>query len=211
MKNIQLIIPGWNEGGNLVIPSKRLYKLGIKFGKFDCRHSSSNILLVRNDIIVRTTTPADWIYINHLAKDNSSSIGFLQKRTWHDYVWGGQRNFLCFIIEVSQIPVGYILLTPGFTNKPVRVQQIVIQEDVRRWEYGTALIDTVELFRKEYKRSGIILRCRTDLEANLFWQILGFTLVHIQKQGTLNHMRFSASKDINIYSRLDKSPQLELL
>jgi GNAT superfamily N-acetyltransferase len=188
--------------GNLVLPRVPL-RLQPIFGDYDCRYETTNVLLVRNDIVVRTTAPQDWSYINKLAKENSSSIGFLPSRTWHQYVWGGERNFVCFLCLVNNEPCGFALVTPGYENRPVRVQQIVIQEDLRRLEYGMALIDVVEDFRKQFNRTGIILRCRSDLIANLFWDALGFTLVGIQERGTTNHMGFKASLDINMYERID--------
>jgi GNAT superfamily N-acetyltransferase len=189
--------------GNIVIPEKKLAYLPAIFGKYDCRHEITNILLIRGDIIVRTTTPGDWDYIDYLSRNNSWAVGFLPKRNWTEAVWGGGRNYLCFLLMVNGQAGGYTLVTPGFRGKPIRVQQIAVQEDLRRWEYGTALIDVCEYFRKEYGRTGIKLRCRCDLEANLFWTVLGFSLVGIQEKGTENHNGWKATLDINRYERID--------
>jgi len=186
--------------GNIVLPSKIL-RLPPIFNEYDCRFPTTNVLLVKNDIVVRTTTEKDWTYINNLSKNNSWAVGFLPRKTWTEYVWGGERNFVCYLLEVNKHPAGYILITPGYKNKPIRIQQIVVQEDLRRWEYGSALVEVAENFRKKFYRSGIKLRCRDDLEANLFWTFLGFSLLDVQKEGTTNHMGFKASLDINIFER----------
>jgi hypothetical protein len=78
---------------------------------------------------------------------------------------------------------------------------VAIQEDVRRVEYGSALVDVVAEFCREFSRSGISLRCRIDLGANSFWQALGFSPVGAQLKGTLNHMGMVASDDIIRYRR----------
>lgn len=171
--------------------------------RFDCRNPNPIILLTRNDLLVRTTTPLDWPYIDMLMKHNAWSIGFLQRRAFENYTWGGERNFMCFLAEVNHSPIGYVFITPGHRGQVCRIQQIAVQNDARRFEYGTALVDTVEDYRKAHIRNGIALRCRVDLEANTFWKTLGFQLDSIQMRGTQNHMKFKASNDILHYSRVD--------
>lgn len=152
-----------------------------------------------DDILVRTTTPEDWTFINSLMKSESDKVGFLSDRTWHKYVWGGERNFMTFLCLVNNDPVGYVLLTPGHPMKSAKLQQVVIQHDARRLEYGTALVSACADFCSDYSRSGVALRCRADLQANHFWNALGFKAVAIYKKGSVNHMGFKASDDIIRY------------
>lgn len=181
----------------------------MNLGEFSCL-GPATWLSVNGDIAVRTTTAEDWAYIDSLQKADANAVGFLQRRTWDDYVWGGQRNFMTFLCLVQNVPVGYVLLTPGRgVNHPARIQQIVIQQDVRRLEYGTALVDQCVRFCEQYERSGIALRCRADLSANWFWGALGFTLLRVFTKGSVNHVNFKASNDILQYFRPTKATLFE--
>jgi GNAT superfamily N-acetyltransferase len=142
-------------------------------------------------------------YIDKLQKDNSYAVGFIQKTVWEKYVFGGERNFVVFICEKNKEKVGYILLTPGISvNSYAKIQQIAIQQDARRLDYGTALIETVTKFCKKFGRLGVTLRCRQDLEANKFWKALGFEVYDIWIKGRINHVGFKASDDIFLW-RID--------
>lgn len=175
------------------------------FGRFSCI-GPAMVLRVSDDIVVRTTTPEDWAYIDALQKADADKVGFLQRRTWDDYVWGGQRRFMTFLCLVGGAPIGYVLLTPGRgVNQPARIQQVVIQQDARRLEYGTALVAVCIDFCETFERSGIALRCRADLQANWFWGALGFTLLRVFTKGTINHVNFTASNDILQYFRPTKA------
>src|SRR3990167_139509 len=137
----------------------------MKLGKFDCSNRVVNILITKGDLVVRNATYKDSLFIDKLQKENSYAVGFIQKTVWDKYVFGGERNFVVFICEKNGDRVGYILLTPGRTAGSYgKIQQIAIQEDARRLDYGTALISAVRKFCKEIGRSGVTLRCRKDLE-----------------------------------------------
>ena len=156
--------------------------------------------MVKDDLVIRTSTRDDQSYIDKQQKENSFAVGFIQKTVWNNYVFGGERNFVVFICEKNGDSVGYILLTPG--NKVgsyAKIQQIVIQEDARRLEYGTLLIDAVRDFCEEIGRMGVTLRCRKDLDANKFWKNLGFDCYGIWKKGAFNHVGFKASNDIFLW------------
>lgn len=169
---------------------------------FVCSDGIQKTLIIRGEIEIRTTTPDDWSYLNKLMKEESSCIGFLQQRTWDRYVWGGERNFVTLLCLRNHQPVGYCFFTPGKgANRPVKIQQLVVQKDCRRIEHGTALCDSVADFAKQNDRSGISLRCRADLEANDFWEALGFKLVRVVSKGAINHVGMKASNDIFQYHR----------
>ena len=175
--------------------------------QFSCREDIARPLIVRSDILVRTTSPKDFLFINSLMKMEAKSVGFLSTRTFESYVWGGGRNFMCFLCLVNNDAVGYVLLTPGRgIQTTAKIQQIVIRKDARLLEYGRALVDACVDFCVEFNRSGIQLRCRADLEANKFWQCLGFSLVKVFQKGSKNHMGFTASNDIFEYVHLPARP-----
>lgn len=179
-----------------------------KLGKFDCSTGISNTLYVKDDLTVRTATQADRTFIDKLQKDNSYAVGFIQSTIWDKYVFGGGRNFAVFICEKNNDMVGYVLLTPG--KNPLtyaKIQQIAVREDARRLDYGSALLAVVRDFCNSYDRIGVTLRCRIDLESNHFWRALGFHMYGVWKKGTVNHVGFKASDDINLW-RIDLNDRL---
>ena len=197
----QLLLDLDNEGGTL-LPEHVFESPVVTWGRYDSRQPSTMTLVVRGDIEVRTTTPDDWAFINALQRGNTYAVGFLPERTWRDYVWGGQRNFLCFLLTANGLEAGYYVFTPGRgAGYPARGQQIVVHNDLRRFEYGRALVDAALDFCRDYGRTGMALRCRADLEANLFWRALDFLPVGVQPKGTINHMGWTASNDIVNYWR----------
>lgn len=179
--------------------------------EFDCSTGIINDIYKKDDLIVRTSNQKDMLYIDSLQKKNSYAVGFIQKTVWEKYVFGGERNFVVFICEKNNDRVGYILLTPGMgINTYAKIQQIAIQEDARRLEYGTALIECVRKFCNKFGRSGVTLRCRADLPSNEFWKALGFSIYGIWEKGKINHVGFKASDDIFQY-KIDlneKTPRL---
>lgn len=169
-------------------------------GDFDCSTGYTNVISARGDLMVRTSNEQDKSYIDKIQKENSFAVGFIQKTIWDKYVFGGERNFVAFIVEKNGDRVGYLLLTPGRTHGSyAKIQQIAVQEDARRLDYGTALIEAVEKFCEHMGRVGVTLRCRMDLDANKFWKALGFSPYGIWKKGKVNHVGFKASNDIILW------------
>lgn len=174
----------------------------MNLGKFDCSTGLVSILYsdpIKN-IAVRTSTIGDMLLIDKLQKENANAVGFIQNTIWEKYVFGGERNFVVFICECNNDPVGYVLLTPG--RKPMtyaKIQQIAVRDDARRLYYGTALLDVCRQFCEEFGRIGVTLRCRTDLESNSFWQALGFYNYGNWAKGKINHVGFKASNDIRLW------------
>lgn len=183
----------------------------MELGKFDCATGLINILYTSGDLIVRNSTTSDLLFIDKLQKDNANAVGFIQRTVWDKYVFGGERNFVVFVCEKNNDAVGYILLTPGRTNNTyAKIQQIAVRDDARRLDYGTALIHVVKDFCETFNRSGVTLRCRTDLQSNHFWSALGFEKYGTWEKGKVNHVGFKASQDINLY-RIDLNTKVPSL
>ncbi len=174
----------------------------MKLGKFDCSTGVINILYrdVLRDISVRTSTLKDMLLIDKLQKENSNAVGFIQKTIWDKYVFGGERNFIVLICEANNDAVGYVLITPGLSSyRYAKIQQIAVRNDARRLYYGTALLDVCRQFCEKFHRAGFTLRCRQDLDSNLFWKSLGFEKYGFWEKGKINHVGFKASDNINLW------------
>jgi len=171
-------------------------------GDFDCATGLINILWSKDDLLVRNATYKDAAIIDKLQRENSYAVGFIQQTIWDKYVFGGQRNFFVLVVEANNDPVGYTLITPGRgMGSYLRVQQIAVRNDARRLKYGNALMQVIERFAREQNRAGARLRCRADLESNHFWQAMGFTVENVVTKGSVNHVGFKASNDINLWMR----------
>lgn len=183
----------------------------MRLGKFDCATGLVHILYQKGDLIVRNSTAADLLFIDKLQKDNSHAVGFIQRTIWERYVFGGERNFVVFVCEKNNDPVGYILITPGMgVGRYIKIQQIAVRDDARRLDYGSALLAVVRQFCNTFNRAGATLRCRVDLESNHFWRALGFHNYGIWPKGSVNHVGFKASDDINLWRIELNDTQLSL-
>lgn len=172
----------------------------MKLGKFNCATGILNVLYTDCDLVVRNSSIIDWPFVDKLQKENSFAVGFIQDTIWGKYVWGGERNFVVLICEKNLDPVGYILLTPGRGAMTyAKIQQIVVRDDARRLDYGSALLKVSRQFCETFCLRGLTLRCRTDLESNFFWQALGFNKYGVWKKGKINHVGMMASEDINLW------------
>ncbi len=183
----------------------------MNLGQFNCATGLVHILYSKDDLIVRNSTIADMLFVDKLQKENAFAVGFIQKTIWEKYVWGGERNFVVLICEKNADPVGYLLFTPGHGSMTyAKMQQVAVRNDARRLDYGTALFSVAQQFCEKFSLKGFTLRCRTDLEANFFWQAMGFKNYGTWKKGQINHVGMKASKDINLW-RIDLNRNLVTL
>lgn len=183
----------------------------MNLNKFNCATGILHVLYTSGDLVVRNSTISDWQFVDKLQKENSFAVGFIQNTIWSKYVWGGERNFVVLICEKNADPVGYILITPGHGAMTyAKIQQIVVRNDARRLDYGTALLAVAREFCETFGLKGFTLRCRTDLESNFFWRSLGFINYGTWKKGQINHVGMKASNDINLW-RIDLNRNLVTL
>lgn len=168
--------------------------------KYNCATGLVSVLYTKGDLIVRTSSISDSVFVDALQKQNSFAVGFIQDTIWRKYVWGGERNFVVLICEKNNDPVGYILITPGHGAMTyAKIQQIAVRNDARRLDYGSALLHVARDFCEHFGLRGFTLRCRTDLESNFFWAALGFQKYATWEKGKVNHVGMKASADINLW------------
>jgi len=120
--------------------------------------------------IIQPANLADIVYIDHLRKREGEAIGFIPKQRYEMEI-DGRRGGSILIAWENNDPVGFIYAThnrAGVTH----IQQVAIQEDARRMERATALVNGV-IKQRDYLVS---LRCAADLDATKFWEALGFQL-----------------------------------
>jgi GNAT superfamily N-acetyltransferase len=119
---------------------------------------------------IRVASLADMAYIEHLRRSESEAIGFIPLLGYEMEI-DGRRGGDIYLAWDNGQPTGFIYAThnrAGVTH----VQQVVVQEDARRAERASLLVEAVTRERDWL----VSLRCAAGLDATTFWQALGFDL-----------------------------------
>ena len=146
-------------------------------------------------IDVGAATKNDLLYIDDLQKKNAEQLAFYPKIVFEREVG----NCRILLAKINDTPAGY--LYHGAFGKTLKIHQACIQYDVRGFLYGAELIRFLNRLAKNMGCLSITLRCGSDLDANKFWQAMGFYCESITAGG-VRRMR-----DINCW-RLDLQPIL---
>ena len=109
-------------------------------------------------------------YSISLMKKNYESVGFIPKSGIERL---SSQNGLAVGV-LNNEPCGYILYQPPKRGNDVKIIQVVVPTDVQRKSYGMLLVDHVEKHSLNTDSSGIYLKVAWDLEANSFWQDIGY-------------------------------------
>lgn len=153
--------------------------------------------------IIEATIP-DIKYIDWLRGKESEAVGFIPKVRYEMEISGERGGDILLAKEDGDL-VGFAYITYG-TPYSAKIQQIAIQEDARRMDRATALLDEIATRARARGCAEIGCRCAQDLEANKFWLQLGFE----QTSDAMGKSVYSRGKEklgrrgrhINIYRRL---------
>ncbi len=141
---------------------------------------------------VRLACPQDLIFVDHLQKIHRDSIGFLNRSALEAYIQAGHVT----LIDCNNWEAGYVIHPPN-TNGITRLAQIAVHPDVLRSTLGTQLMAVVEHAARAQNQTAIRLRSRQDLDANMFWPTLGFTLTAVHTpQGRKNLPRYEWTRHL---------------
>jgi hypothetical protein len=150
-----------------------------------------------DDLIIVQDHPNIIGYIDDLQRKNAEYLAFYPRQVF-ERERDKRRLFLALL---NNEPCGYIYA--GALGQDVKCHQVCIQYDARRKLYGACLVGAVENYALDGYAASITLRCGFDLEANNFWQSLGYNVIAI-RDGGIRRMR-----KINIW-RKQLSPELFL-
>lgn len=126
-------------------------------------------------LVIRQATMDDLRYITSLQDRNRESVGHLPTPAFEQRI--GRGTILLGILNGE--PCGYLFYDCG--DGIIRIPQACIQYDARRRHHGEALV--AALLQASGDADECRLRCAADLEANLFWQTLGFVCTAISEGG----------------------------
>jgi GNAT superfamily N-acetyltransferase len=133
-----------------------------------------------DDFVIVKTHPNLLVYVDSLQKKNAEALSFYPKQVFEREAEKGR----IFLGLLNGEPCGYIYV--GARGVDVKCHQVCIQYDARRRLYGAALAQALEDYAEG--TYSITLRCGFDLDANQFWQELGYRCVDVQ-DGGIRRMR----------------------
>jgi N-acetylglutamate synthase-like GNAT family acetyltransferase len=128
-----------------------------------------------NSWFIRTATLSDLDAVKHIADSHRKALGFVLRSSLAESIQRGE----LLVAEGNGRVVGFVEYHLR-RDKQVTLYHIAIASDEYRQGIGQALFYSL---RKESESNGgtrILLKCPVDLEANQFYQSLGFDLVDIQ-------------------------------
>lgn len=124
-----------------------------------------------------------------LMRSNSNQIGFIPISRIEQQ----ERRGLVFHQYDNETWMGYLVVGNIKAGGTTHIWQECIDKTARGYGSGTRLFFQLLKKCKENYVSQIVLRCREDLESNMFWRAMGFEFV---KSVNVNNAR---RKLINIY------------
>ncbi len=130
-----------------------------------------------SDFIVVQSHPDLIAFVDGLQKKNAEALSFYPKQVFEREAGKGR----LFLGLLNGEPCGYLYV--GASGKDVKCHQVCIQYDARRRLYGAAIVAVMEHYAEECKASSITLRCGFDLDANQFWESLGYQCIAHQAGG----------------------------
>lgn len=130
-----------------------------------------------DDFIVVTSHKDLIPFIDQLQKKNAEALSFYPKQVFEREAEKGR----LFLGLLNGEPCGYLYV--GAAGKDVKCHQVCIEYDARRRLYGAAIVSVMENYAMEGKATSITLRCGFDLDANKFWESLGYKCIAHQMGG----------------------------
>jgi GNAT superfamily N-acetyltransferase len=134
------------------------------------------------DFIVVKEHPQMLLFIDSLQKKNAEALSFYPKQVFERELNNGR----LFLGLLNGEPCGYIYV--GASGGDVKCHQVCIEYDARRKLYGAMLVVALESYAKDSFSNSVTLRCGFDLEANKFWEEMGYKCIAV-KDGGVRRMR----------------------
>ena len=133
-----------------------------------------------NDLVIRDATLADVPFFDAQQRAAKGALGFFPTGQFEGYV----REHLALVAEVNGRRVGHLLARDRYSGRDELgiVYQVSCVPDMRRKNVGARLV------QEAFSRAAWGVRlyccwCRQDLEANRFWESLGFVPIAFRTGG----------------------------
>ena len=86
-----------------------------------------------------------------------------------------------------------------YAKQDVHIQQIVIQNDARRFHRALMMLDYVEKRAKELGKTSVTARVAIDLESNMFWNGCGYNVIATTTSSWLNQKESKSKRQLHYY------------
>jgi hypothetical protein len=136
-----------------------------------------------DDFVVVTKHPQLVTFVDSLQKKNAEALSFYPKQVFERESEKGR----IFLGLLNGEPCGY-LYAGAKSDKDVKLHQVCIQYDARRKLYGAGITAVMEEYAQSGNATSITLRCGFDLDANVFWESMGYKCI-AHKDGGIRRMR----------------------
>jgi len=134
------------------------------------------------DFVVVKDHPQMLLFIDSLQKKNAEALSFYPKQVFERELNNGR----LFLGLLNGQPCGYIYV--GASGGDVKCHQVCIEYDARRKLYGAMLVVALENYANQSHSNSVTLRCGFDLDANKFWEEMGYKCIAV-KDGGVRRMR----------------------
>jgi len=146
----------------------------------------------------------DFLFIDSLRKKEGKALGFIPKSVYESILekktvanrdrW----KYSQIVITVdNNEKTGFCYFT--YANQDVHIQQIVIQNDARRYHRALMMLDYVESVAKKLGKTAIAARVAIDLESNLFWSGCGYEIKSTTTSTWLNQKESKSKRQLHYY------------
>ena len=135
------------------------------------------------DFVIVKSHPLLVQYVDSLQRKNAEALSFYPMAVFEREAANGR----LLLGLLNDEPCGYIYVGSA-KDGVMRCHQVCIQYDARRRLYGAQLVVAMEAEAAVRGAWSTRLRCGFDLEANAFWQSLGYKCIR-HDQGGVRRMR----------------------
>lgn len=135
-----------------------------------------------DDFVIVQSHPLLFSYIDKLQHENAESLSFYPISVFEREADKGR----LFLGLLNGQPCGYLYC--GAQREDCKCHQVCIQYDARRKLYGARLVVAMEDYAIQGGAYTLTLRCGFDLDANTFWNELGYKCVRVV-DGGIRRMR----------------------
>ena len=146
----------------------------------------------------------DFLFIDSLRKKEGKALGFIPKAVYESILekrrvanrdrWKYSR---IFITMDNDVKTGFCYIT--FAKQDLHIQQIVIQNDARRWHRAKMMLDYAEKICQQLGKTAITARVAVDLESNLFWKGCGYEIQNTTTSTWLNQKESKSKRPLHYY------------
>jgi ribosomal protein S18 acetylase RimI-like enzyme len=129
-------------------------------------------------LLIRPATMADIAKCKSIADNHRNALGFLTRAVFSEAATRG-----CLL--VADLGAGNVAGFVRFNHRKhgteTAIYDVCVAENAQRQGIGRALILAVAAECRKFDRSSIVLRCPEDLDANGFYQQVGFEKIDAQE------------------------------